>query len=144
MSTIELKDLKKDQIGLLHRQWMWANYLRIMYESRLRTTPKNVLLNPMKFYTNEVGCYMCLWYSLLFSTLEGLRRWKVEVKDAQSEINEIYEPLKKLRNSVFHPPQKYWDTRYFLLFKTNDVGNKIRKIHSSLDKLFLEVLDKPL
>lgn len=134
------EDLKKDQIGLLHRQWVWADYIRIMYEAAFRNTPREVLLNPMKFYVNQAGCYMCLWYSLIFSVLERLKEWKIVFPEIESEIKDIYSPLKLFRNAVFHPPRRYWDTRLFNLFRTRDAGSKIRTIHKFIGDKFLEAM----
>lgn len=140
----QLKDLEKNQIGLLHRQWIWADYMRIMYDAAFRASSRDILFNPMKFYVNQVGCYMCLWYSLLFSVLERLRGWGVAIETVQADIDGIYPSLEEFRNAIFHPPVKYWDKRLFNLFKKKGVGNQLRKIHNAIGELFWEVMSRPL
>lgn len=137
---IDLQNLKKEQIGLLHRQWMWADYIRKTYESTMKTTSKDILLNPSKFYAYPIGCYMCLWYALTFSVLERLKNWRIRIDNVQPEIDEVYPSLKELRHAVFHAPLKYWDMRWFESLKIEGFGNKIRKIHHSIGNLLLETM----
>src|SRR3989344_4498477 len=118
---MELKILRKEEIGILHRQWMWADYIKQLYESSLKSTSNEVLISPLRFYAYPVGCYMSLWYALLFSVLEQFR-------------------TKKIRHAVFHAPYKYWDMRWFNPLKVKGAGNKIRKIHNTIGEVFLDVM----
>lgn len=137
-----LKDLKKEQIGILHRQWMWANYIKKSYESAMKATPKDIILKPLKFYAYPVGCYMSIWYALLYSILEKLKQWGVKIDAVQAEIDEVYSSLKGFRHAVFHAPIKYWDMRWFESLKIKRFGSKIRKIHDEIGTLFLSVMSK--
>lgn len=137
---MELKILRKEEIGILHRQWMWANYIKQLYESSLKVTSNDILFNPQKFYIDPVGCYMSLWYALLFSVLEQFRRKRIEINIVELEIGELYYSLEKLRNAVFHAPYKYWDMRWFKTLKVKGAGDKIRKIHNVIGETLLEVM----
>jgi len=137
---MELKILRKEEIGILHRQWMWADYIKQLYESSLKSTSNEVLISPLRFYAYPVGCYMSLWYALLFSVLEQFRTKKIKIKIVEPEIGELYDSLEKLRHAVFHAPYKYWDMRWFNPLKVKGAGNKIRKIHNTIGEVFLDVM----
>lgn len=135
-----LKDLRITQIGIIDRQWTWANTMKILYEDSLKKTPKEILFNPTKFYINPVGCYHNLWYSLLFTVLETLRDWSIEIDTVQDDINEVYPLLKQLRHATFHRPKKYIDKRFYNLLTIKHVGNKLRNIHGVIGSLLLEIM----
>ena len=135
-----MENLSKNRLIILHSEWIWANYLKIIYEATLRSSPKEILLDPMKFFVNQPGCYMMLWYALLFSVLENLKSWGAKVNGVEDEIKEIYLPLKKLRNAVFHSPKIYWDARWFAAIEKKDAGAKIRRIHDAMGQKFLDLM----
>ena len=117
----------------LHRHWMWANVMKQHFDRELEKgvkLPFNIADRP--------GAYMLLWYSVLFSVLETFRNAGVTFPTVQKEIDEIYEPLKDLRNAIFHPQPKYWPRKLLRFISMKDTPIKVREIHSFIGGYFLQ------
>ena len=61
--------------------------------------PEKELNLSENFTIEPIGC---LWYGILFSVLEALRKIKISVPEIQEDINKMYPVLKRYRNAVFH------------------------------------------
>ena len=117
----------------LHRHWMWANVMKQHFDGELGKgvkLPFNIADRP--------GAYMLLWYGLLFSVLETFQNAGITFPDIQQEIDEIYEPLKDLRNAVFHPQPRYWPKKLLGFISMKDTPVKVRTVHSFIGGYFLQ------
>jgi len=112
---------------------MWANVMREHFDKELEKgvkLPFNVADRP--------AAYMFLWYGLLFSVLETFRNAGVVFPEIKQEIGEIYEPLKDLRNGVFHPQPKYWSKKLLKFISMKHTPAKVRKVHRFIGSYFLQ------
>jgi hypothetical protein len=127
-------------LAIAHRQWMRANRIKEYFQQALEHTDKQTLRDVQKFYLSDAGIFMVLWYSLLFSTLEGLQSNHVDMKILDPDYDELHKRLKRFRNSVFHTEKQYWDMRQFELMQVDSVVRRIHYIHDRLGESFLEVM----
>lgn len=129
-----------ERLAIAHRQWMRANRIKEYFQQELKHTDKQILSDTQKFYLSDAGIFMLLWYSLLFSTLEGLQSYHVDIKLIDPNYEELHKYLKRFRNSVFHIEKKYWDMRQFDLMRVDSVVRRIYHIHDTLGESFLKVI----
>ena len=128
--------MDSQEILVMHRHWIWANIFKQHFDQELASSisdPTNI--------ADRHGAYMLVWYSMLFSVLESFRRLGVEFNEIKDNIEVIYEPLKRLRNAVFHPQPSYWPNKLLRFLKIPDSPQRIRRIHSFLGKYFLAQIE---
>lgn len=126
----------------LHRHWIWANIMREDFYEELKRNPSKPE-NGDDFYPDRQGAYMSLWYGMLFGVLEVVKEKKIDIPGLD-DLDNIYDSLRLFRNAVFHPQPEYWSHKTYELFKDEQSAIKIRKVHSSLGKYFLECLREDL
>lgn len=97
---------KKELLFATHRHWIWAVGIRSEYYERLKANPPSSGDLLEWFLTGE-AMYLCIWYGLLFTGCEGLRKNGFTVPDAQTEIDAVYDSLRLFRNAIFHVQTKY-------------------------------------
>ena len=103
---------------------------------------KQKVVSSVKYFITPEGAFLCVWYALLFSVLEGLEESGVKLTFLENYDATIYKMLKKFRNAVFHTPSVYWDKRFVKLFEKYETDNesKIEKLHKEVAlKLQVEI-----
>src|SRR4051812_34931298 len=106
-----LSGLGDEDLGLVHRHWMWANQQREWFYDLLeqRSGP----IDPDMYLAEKTGGSMLVWYGLLWSIIEALRDDRnVQLRDPLgSDIEAIADPLRRCRNAVLHVPRsgQYFD-----------------------------------
>lgn len=134
--TIKKVDMGNDPINTLHKYYIWANGIRMLFDVLLNEHSEKVL-NTTKWQT-EVDMYMSIWYGLLYTVIEG---W-IELKLQDSIIEELIkhkntELLKRYRNGVFHFQKEDNDTRFENFFSEEAAANWVRTLNREFGRWFL-------
>jgi hypothetical protein len=134
-----LRDLPRDQVGLLHRHWIWANYAFRMFErTESARPPGEVPLEDEHFFA------MYLWYGLLWSVIEGVRRRRIVLRGRfATDLRLIADGLREARHAVFHvgEPDGYYDQRLFKIMAVPGAVPAIWRVHKGFARLFYEELN---
>jgi len=123
----------------VYRQWIWADHLRNYFGAELPEKELNLSGN---FTIEPYWMLMCLWYGVLFSVLEALRKIKVTVPGIQKDIDQMYPILRRFRNAVFHVQEDYWSEKWRNLILDNASAEKINLIHKQVGIFLLKGLTK--
>ena len=133
--------MNHEELLELHRRWIWAGIIRKQF-IQAGVGHLSQPIDLQKMFVTDYGCYMSLWYGLLFVVLEGLRRFKITVEPIQNDIESIYGVLKLYRNGTFHPQKDYWSPRMFKIAEDPNSAKKIWAIHDGLGEYFLQEFAK--
>lgn len=128
----------------LHRHWVWCKVMKKSFNQQSYFSQFNLDKNMTLWasFSGHCGAYMSVWYGLLYSVLETLRKNKIVIESIENEIADIYRPLKRYRNAVFHPQPKYWADKLFPVVTNENMRAKIQKVHEALDQYFDEEFSK--
>jgi hypothetical protein len=134
-----LQELQLTQVMLLHRNWIWACREQELFDAEVRAgrPPR------LEEMAEDAVAAMFLWYSLLWSVLEGLEERGIRLKGQLGvDIADITDGLRRCRNAIFHVPRDdYYDSRMFEFMEDVDSGPKVRRISAALGRLLLEEFD---
>lgn len=141
-----LADLDANEAYSLHRYWIWMNYQRSLHASLLHDNDTEVSEDPLR---SRRSCAMYLWYSFLWSLIEGLQDRGVELSGAmKDDVEYLGDRLRRCRNAVFHVPKHgQWDNRLFEIMSSGDGPSsgpdlesvaRVRRLTSGFGRLFLE------
>lgn len=132
-----LAGIDVNQVFLLHRHWIWANYQRQLFRERLPDAPRP---DEGAFMADGAWACMYLWYALLWSVIEGFDERQVDIRGPMREdIARVSEPLRHCRNVVFHVSSKdQHDPRLFELMHNPDSAYVISRISTGFGRMFLE------
>lgn len=131
--------MTNEEFHELHRRWIWANIIKKQFEGVIPSSVKGgAVVDPHRLFVDHYGCFMSIWYGMLFVVLEGLRDLGIAIQPVQVHIDEQYESLRLFRNATFHPQRKYWSPKIFKIMEDPDSARKTWMIHSGLGKFFLE------
>lgn len=124
----------------LHRHWIWANAAFRWFEREL-ARPTRVASEDIDLASDR-ALSMYLWYSLLWSVIEGIQKHSVVIKGTfREDLRKVREPLREARNAVMHvSDDAYYDDRLFLIMANPDSAAAIRRVHKGYARLFLEEL----
>jgi hypothetical protein len=133
-----LKGVNVNQVFLLHRHWIWANLQRHRFEELLPES-KSPDEDPT-FMASEWCSAMFLWYSLLWSVIEGFNDRGLELKGRMAEdIDQISDTLRQFRNVVFHVSRKHQhDPRLFGLMQEPGNAARVCRISTGFGRIFIE------
>ena len=132
-----LRDTDVNVRLLLHRQWIWADFQKRRMGETLAEAPRPD--DTEAFLVHEAYAAMYLWYSLLYSVIEGFTRHRVELKGPwKDDLRAVRENLRLTRHAVFHMAEKYWDDRLFSMMQDPDSVARIYRIHNGFARLFLQ------
>jgi hypothetical protein len=133
-----LSAVDHDQLLLLHRHWIWANWQREQFDAELRAgrTPEG----PPPDLVSAATTAMFLWYALVWSVIEAFRARRIELGGRfEGDIESIGEDLRRCRNAVFHvSDDSYYDSRLFDFMADPDSAARIRRISTGFARPFLE------
>lgn len=128
-----LKHLSHEQLWAIDRQWLRADALHISFhKEELKKKKKSI--NSLEYFISWEGTYLCVWYSLLFSVLEGLEQHGFDLSMFKNYDQQLKKDLKNFRNAIFHTPSKYWDTRFVKFIKKYPAN-----LESTVEKLHKEI-----
>ena len=134
--------MNSEQFMTLHRHWIWCEIIKGSFELEIKKHPPDKVKQKMEhLMLGPYGAYMSIWYGMLFSILETLKGENVTIPNVESEIKDIYKPLRLYRNAVFHPQPKYWSHKLFEIMKDTESSSKIWKTHNAISKYFLKEID---
>lgn len=138
-------ELNDEAFYTLHRHWIWCEVIKSNFDEELLRNPsifpESVGLQQFDI-AGRYGAYKSVWYGLLFSILQVLKKNKIVIEAANNEISDLYKALYDYRNAVFHPQPAYWSEKLFNLMRDEDSGAKIRKVHDALRGYFDEEIAK--
>jgi hypothetical protein len=134
-----MEALSDERFMTLHRHWIWANSAFRWFERELGSpAPANEDID----LASDRSFSMYLWYSLLWSVVEGIQKHPVVIKGAfRDDLRTVREPLREARNAVMHvSDDAYFDDRLFLIMGEPDSATAIRRVHKGYARLFFEEL----
>jgi hypothetical protein len=136
-----------EELISLHRHYIWADFFKKNYHTNISNKnferiKDKIKQNPGLYYIEPTGILMCYWYSSLFTVLEGIKSMKIIISNIHKETIELYEPLRRFRNATYHHKKKYWDKRFFEIWKKDGYIQKIEKLHNEIGNYFLNKFDK--
>lgn len=126
---------RKEFLFAIHRHWIWTVRIRSEYYQRLKTNPPSSD-DLLEWFLIGEGVYLCIWYGLLFTVCEGLRKTGFTVPGTQAEIDAVYDSLRLFRNAIFHVQTKYLTPKMFSFLEDPGTEATIRKIYDGLDEWF--------
>jgi hypothetical protein len=131
--------LSDERFMTLHRHWIWANSAFRWFERELSSTTSAGAGIDL---TSDRSFSMYLWYSLLWSVIEGIQKHAVVVKGAfRDDLRNVREPLREARNAVMHvSDDAYYDNRLFLIMAEPNSAAIVRRVHKGYARLFFEEL----
>ncbi len=123
----------------LHRHWIWANSAFRWFEREIERPASD---GDGIDLTSDRSFFMYLWYSLLWSVIEGMQKHPVVIKGAfRNDVRRVHEPLREARNAVMHvSADAYYDRRLFLIMVDSGSAAVIRRVHTGYARLFFEEL----
>src|SRR4051794_21798417 len=132
-----LADLSYERCMTLHRHWIWANSAFRWFQKELGgPAPSEVDLASDRSFS------MYLWYSLLWSVIEGVQKHPVVIKGPfRDDLRKVREGLKHARNAVMHVSlDAYYDDRLFEIMAEADSAVRVRRVHRGYGRLLLSDL----
>jgi hypothetical protein len=92
-------DLATDQVVVLYRRWLWAEFAHEVYEEEAEMWEPSV---SDRFMLGRDVWALYVWCGLLFVLIEGMTERRVRYGGKlESDIGEIREPLNAARNATF-------------------------------------------
>lgn len=127
-----------EQLGLLHRHWLWADHGRRWFDRALTERPSDLPVSPKHMY-EEWGAAMYVWYGLLWSVIDGLTLRRARLQGGlRDDVRRVREPLRQARNAVFHVGDGYFDDRLFEPMRVEESAVVIRRAHHGIGNLILD------
>jgi hypothetical protein len=127
----------------LHRYFIWANRMRVHFETA--AAPFAELVRPDAEIDEttvfESTLYMSYWYGGLYVVIEG---WK-DLNLSDSVIDELLKSpnvglLKRYRHGVFHFQRDYFDKRFTEFMDQGiDAVTWVRSLNEQFGRYFLEL-----
>lgn len=135
-----LAEISDERFLTLHRHWIWANSAFRWFEREL-ATPTRATSEDIDL-TSSDAFLMYLWYSLLWSVIEGIQKLPVVIGGAfRDDLRMVREPLREARNAVMHvSDDAYFDRRLFRIMDHPDAAAAIRRVYKGYARLFYEEL----
>jgi hypothetical protein len=137
-------DLPTDQVLVLYRHWLWAQFAHEAYEEELEVSEPAVA---ERFMMGRDLWALYVWCGLLFVLIEGMTQRRVRYAGKlANDIGEIREPLNAARNAAFHVGAKdsYWDERLWQIMHAADAA-AFDRVHWGLGQLLrTELSRRPL
>lgn len=84
----------------------------------------------------------CVWYGLLFAVCEGIKDKGITIPGVQSEIDRIYDPLKRFRSAVSHPQEKYWSRKLLEFVEGDGNATLAHKVHKEVGDWIIGEMNK--
>lgn len=131
--------LTDERFMTLHRHWIWANTAFRWFERELSSP---VPADERVDLASDRSFSMYLWYSLLWSVIEGIQKHPVVIEGAfREDLRRVREPLREARNAVMHvSDDAYYDDRLVLIMAEPNSAAIVRRVHKGYARLFFEEL----
>lgn len=134
-----LAGIGAEELGLLHRHFIWANYQRTLFDRALQEPDRDD--QDFALLAGGDASTMLLWYSLLWALIEGFDDRGLRPGGLFGEdIEAVSDLLRRGRNAVLHVPRKgdYWDTRIVEMLSEPTLVIRVRRITKGFGRMFLE------
>lgn len=136
--------VRDEDLGLLHRHWMWANQQRAWFYNLLSC--RNEPFDAGMYLAGKAGGAMVVWYGMLWAVIEALcedRRIEF-VSPLSDDLATISDPLRRCRNAVMHVPRSgdYFDQRILDLLSLPSSVRLVRTVHTAFGRLLLEEMQQ--
>ena len=145
--STSLANLATDQVILLYRHWLWAEYSRQVYEDELAVWMENALSVEDLSYMGRDVWALFVWSGLLFVVIEGMTQRRVRFGgNLVSDIRQIRDRMNDARNATFHVGRDdyAWDERLSHLWEQPD-PEAAERVHWALGRLLrVELSRRPL
>ncbi len=104
--------MRSDAIPSLFRYFIWSNFMRIRFETSLKSKDWTQDLQSMAFMAEEPFIYMAYWYAGLYAVVEGWRQLGLHDPDIDALLESpSVELLRRFRNGAFHYQEAWLDRR---------------------------------
>lgn len=137
--------LSNEQLGLLHRHWMWANIQREAFDTELGKITTQEELEQQIFSASRMSAFLYAWYAFLQAVIEAAtdpaeKRTLDFRGEFQADLANLGPDFKRFRNAVFHVPMKDFNDPRLVKIMTGDpaIADRIRRVHRGFGRLFLE------
>lgn len=118
----------------IQRHWVWADKMREQFRHRLPSLLKEFEKHGDFFPISDGFVYMSLWYGLLFSVLEAMKKAKIVIPSIAADIKKVYDKLRWYRNAVFHVQKQYWPSKkYMPLINYEETSEIVHRIHKEVE-----------
>src|SRR5262249_35120040 len=100
-----------EDLLLLHRHWMWANYEREVFEHLLgESSEEDLLKMGVAGLTTKQFGFMFIWYGLLWAVIEACIDPKegrnIDLRGAfKADVDKLAPTLRVCRNAILHVPR---------------------------------------
>jgi hypothetical protein len=124
-----------EQLGRLHRQWIWADYAKREFDEARVTEG----WDDYEDWTARVPWAMFLWHGLLYVVMAGYTARKIAIQgQLRDDIRSVREPLHDARNAMFHVEEDrdYYEDRFVGIVRRD--ADRIRRVHLALGQLLLD------
>jgi hypothetical protein len=126
------------EIHTLHRYWIWADQMRLLFTSELARVGSQFDADG----TIHRDAYMSLWYGLLAVVIEGWTALRLSDGVVHELLLSPYvDKLRLYRNGVFHYQRRYWDERRTeLLMGGSESAAWVQHVHNELGRVLLAAI----
>ena len=130
----------------IHRHWTWADRMKELFEYYASKEGPLTNFTTMKLFLSSLGTCMCMWYSLLYATCEGLQKsGKVNIDDEiDPNYGKVCDELRKFRNATFHVQTQLDDEKFMAVLKNPDIVPIIRTLHERVGAYLARQIQKLL
>ena len=133
----------------LHRYWMWANRMRVLFDQAL-ADPKRIAEGAndvrkmgLTFFADDPGIFMSYWYAGLYVVIEGWREQGFHDPDIDRLIESPNtDLLRRYRNGSFHFQKEYFDQRFQGFMAEQGTVVWVRELNRTFGRYFLRELNE--
>jgi len=134
----------KDALLLsIYRHWVWSDRMKELFEWYLAEEGPLEDIKMAGLFLSSLGTCMCLWYSLLYATCEGLEAGKVDIPQ---EIDMTYpkfrEKLHRFRNATFHVQKNLEPHKLMDILMSEETVPAIRTLHQKVGEYLVREIEK--
>jgi hypothetical protein len=124
----------KDALLLsIHRHWVWSDRMKVLFEWYLAAEGPVKSFKVVDLFLSSLGTCMCLWYSLLYVTCEGLEKGKVDIsREIDMGYTEVHHKLKLFRNAVSHVQNHLESDKLMDILQCDEIVPAIRRLHQKV------------
>jgi hypothetical protein len=132
--------LKKAEIAMkdalllsTYRHWVWSDKMKELFELRLTAEGPLENITMANLFLSCLGTCMCLWYSLLYATCEGLEEGGVDISyEFEMTYPEVRNKLRRFRNATFHVQDDLEPDKLMDILRCDEIVTTIRTLHQKV------------
>ena len=131
-------------LGSLHRYFIAANRMRILYESAKcdpnvisRFSEADEITKAMIWHADDLGIFVYYWFSGLYVVIEGFRELQLQDGKIDSLLQSPnVEALRLMRNATFHFQREDVSPKMMHVFKSADSWPWVRSLMEAFSEFF--------